>query len=386
MLTSAFSRASRSYVSHAGSLEVLAWSDGGPDAADGGGQPAVAADGDDGAAVASARCGAAIGFVIFFMRRWMFVFRRRDDDDAPPSSSSSSSVAVAAAAATGTSPNAGACRLQYPSHPSAARDAQYRRRRGMYFAHPPATRASAATDASDAFSRRYAASHLGSDAMIARQLFAPCFSSYASSNRFRTSRSSSSESLCVTVAVPSVFLRPTVNCGVCRRYPAGGGSNARTCCVANKQLLVNGVPVTLKGVNRHEHDPLRGKCVDEASMRRDALMIKASNFNAVRAAHYPQTPRWYEICDEVGLYVVDEANIETHGMVCAGLPQPHSRLHLNASPSWRAAMLARVTRMVECNKNHACIFLWSLGNEAGMGPTFDLIGNLISLLRGVVGR
>ena len=79
----------------------------------------------------------------------------------------------------------------------------------------------------------------------------------------------------------------------------------------------------------------------------------------------------YEICDEVGLYVMDEANIETHGLV--SLPAPSNKLHLNASPEWRRALLARVTRMVESQKNHACIFMWSLGNESGVGPTHLLM-------------
>ena len=178
--------------------------------------------------------------------------------------------------------------------------------------------------------------------------------------------------------------------------------------------------VTLKGVNRHEHDETRGKAIDEESMRRDARLIKRANFNAVRCSHYPNATRWYdprhpptprshapsphhsafiagpspyrmplcatnghsesacvpcarvcfgryEICDEIGLYVIDEANIETHGLV--GLAPPLDRLHLNASPIWRKALLARVSRMVESNKNHPSIFMWSLGNEAGVGPT-----------------
>ena len=84
----------------------------------------------------------------------------------------------------------------------------------------------------------------------------------------------------------------------------------------------------------------------------------------------------YEICDEVGLYVMDEANIETHGLV--SLPAPSNKLHLNASPEWRRALLARVTRMVESQKNHACIFMWSLGNESGVGPTHLLMRQWIN--------
>jgi len=102
-------------------------------------------------------------------------------------------------------------------------------------------------------------------------------------------------------------------------------------------------------------------------MVRDILIMKAHNFNAVRCSHYPNAPRWYELCDELGLYVIDEANIETHGLV--SLPPPLNKLHLNASPAWRRALLSRFTRMVEAHKNHACICLWSLGNEAGFGPS-----------------
>ena len=142
---------------------------------------------------------------------------------------------------------------------------------------------------------------------------------------------------------------------------------ARDVRIEGKQLLVNGVPITFKGVNRHEHDEATGKVVTEDSMRRDILLMKAHNFNAVRCSHYPNAVRWYELCNELGMYVVDEANIETHGLVA--LPPPYSRLHLNASPEWRGALMERVSRMVERDKNFTCIVLWSLGNEAGVGPT-----------------
>ena len=141
--------------------------------------------------------------------------------------------------------------------------------------------------------------------------------------------------------------------------------------IHDKQLLLNGRPILLKGVNRHEHDETTGKVVSEASMVHDILLMKAHNFNAVRTAHYPNCQRWYELCDEYGLYVIDEANIETHGLV--GMHPPFNKLHLAASPLWRAAMLERLSRMVERDKNHACIFLWSLGNEAGTGPAHFLM-------------
>ncbi len=123
-------------------------------------------------------------------------------------------------------------------------------------------------------------------------------------------------------------------------------------------LHINGVPITIKGVNRHDHDPDRGKAVDYASMRRDIILMKQYNINAVRTSHYPNDPAFLDLCDELGLYVLDEANLETHGVW--GL--------LSNDPAWRHAFLERAIRMVERDKNHPCIFAWSLGNESGYGP------------------
>ncbi len=127
--------------------------------------------------------------------------------------------------------------------------------------------------------------------------------------------------------------------------------------VEGRDLLVNGQPVLLKGVNRHEHDDLRGKTVDEASMRADIELMKRFNLNAVRNAHYPCHPRWYELCDEYGLYVIDEANLETHGLY----------QRLCDDPEWTHAFVERGQRMVQRTKNHASVILWSLGNESGIG-------------------
>ncbi len=135
--------------------------------------------------------------------------------------------------------------------------------------------------------------------------------------------------------------------------------------IADGLLKVNGRPVTIRGVNRHEHDPEHGHVVSEASMLEDVRLMKQLNVNAVRTAHYPNVPRWYELADEHGLYVVDEANIESHGM---GF-EPGTTLA--GRPDWRGAHLDRTQRMVERDKNHASIVLWSLGNEAGDGPNFD---------------
>ena len=130
-------------------------------------------------------------------------------------------------------------------------------------------------------------------------------------------------------------------------------------------LTLNGRPITLRGVNRHEHDPDRAHVVDEESMIEDIRLMKQLNINAVRAAHYPNVPRWYELTDEYGLYVVDEANIESHGM---GF---EPGVTLAGRPDWLAAHMDRTVRMVERDRNHASIIIWSLGNEAGDGENFD---------------
>ncbi|KAK6271429.1 hypothetical protein POUND7_008527, partial [Theobroma cacao] len=132
---------------------------------------------------------------------------------------------------------------------------------------------------------------------------------------------------------------------------------------APKQLLVNGHPVVIRGVNRHEHHPRLGKTNIESCMVKDLVVMKQNNINAVRNSHYPQHPRWYELCDLFGIYMIDEANIETHGFDLSG----HVK-HLTQEPGWAAAMMDRVIGMVERDKNHACIFSWSLGNESGYGP------------------
>jgi beta-galactosidase len=138
----------------------------------------------------------------------------------------------------------------------------------------------------------------------------------------------------------------------------------RTSEVKNGRFLVNGVPVRLKGVNRHEHDPYTAHVISEESMRRDIEIMKQANINAVRTCHYPNDPRWYELCDAYGLYVIDEANIESHGMGYG----PRS---LAKNPDWGPAHLDRVVRMVERDKNHPSVVIWSLGNEAGDGVNFE---------------
>ncbi len=133
--------------------------------------------------------------------------------------------------------------------------------------------------------------------------------------------------------------------------------------IKNGLLRVNGKVVTLKGVNRHEHDPDTGHTVSTESMIRDIRLMKQFNINAVRTSHYPNDSRWYDLCDQYGLYVIDEANIESHGMGYG----PQS---LAKDPAWQKAHLHRTRRMVERDKNHPSIIIWSLGNEAGNGVNF----------------
>jgi len=130
------------------------------------------------------------------------------------------------------------------------------------------------------------------------------------------------------------------------------------------QLLVNGRPTLFRGVNRHEFDPDLGQVVTRERMIQDIRLMKQNNINAVRTCHYPNVPEWYALCDEYGLYLIDEANIESHGM-------GYGARTLAKAPTWAAAHLDRTVRMVERDKNHPSVIEWSLGNEAGMGPNFE---------------
>ena len=141
----------------------------------------------------------------------------------------------------------------------------------------------------------------------------------------------------------------------CEAYQVG----FRVVEITDGQLKVNGEPLLIRGVNRHEHHPEKGHAVSREDMLLDIKLLKQNNFNAVRTAHYPNHPEWYELCDQYGLYVVDEANIETHGQF------PMSRLSNDAS--WLSAYMRRMTRMIERDKNHPSIIIWSLGNESGIG-------------------
>lgn len=131
--------------------------------------------------------------------------------------------------------------------------------------------------------------------------------------------------------------------------------------LGNRELLINGKPVMIKGVNRHEWDDTTGKVIDLEGMIRDIVTMKQHNFNAVRTSHYPNDPVWYDLCDEYGLYLVDEADIESHDFLWS----------ICRDPRYASQFLERVLRMVERDKNHPSIIAWSLGNESGYGPNHD---------------
>ncbi len=137
--------------------------------------------------------------------------------------------------------------------------------------------------------------------------------------------------------------------------------------IKDGQLLVNGMPVLIKGVNRHEHDEYTGHVISHKLMEKDIALMKQYNINAVRTCHYPDDPYWYELCDKYGIYLIDEANIESHGMGY----RPDRTLGNN--PAWKKAHLDRVKRMVERDKNHPSVIIWSMGNEAGDGVNFDTV-------------
>lgn len=145
----------------------------------------------------------------------------------------------------------------------------------------------------------------------------------------------------------------------------------RTVATSSKgELLINGVPVKLKGVNRHDSHPKYGWTVTEADMRRDLVLMKQHNINCVRTSHYPNHPEFYELCDYYGMYVVDECDIETHGVNAALGNSPASAPEIVGNEKWLPAMLDRMARMVERDKNSPSIIMWSMGNEAQFGENF----------------
>jgi len=130
----------------------------------------------------------------------------------------------------------------------------------------------------------------------------------------------------------------------------------------NGNMLVNGVPIMIKGVNRHDHHPDLGKAVPLDSMIEDILLMKRHNINAVRTSHYPNDTRFYDLCDHYGLYVIDETDLECHGFATVD-----NWNWTSDDPEWEDAYVDRMVRMVERDKNHPCVIIWSLGNEAGFG-------------------
>lgn len=144
---------------------------------------------------------------------------------------------------------------------------------------------------------------------------------------------------------------------------AGANVGFRKIEIRNGQLLINGEPVRLRGVNRHEMDPDRGHAVTYEQMMQDITLMKQANINAVRGCHYPNDSRWNDLCDRYGLYMIDEADLETHGL----------RGALASDPQWHAAFLDRAVRLAERDKNHPSVIFWSMGNEAGYGPNFAAI-------------
>ncbi|RYX80801.1 DUF4981 domain-containing protein [bacterium] len=141
----------------------------------------------------------------------------------------------------------------------------------------------------------------------------------------------------------------------------------RTVELGDRELLLNGRPVMMKGVNRHEWNDTTGKVLTTEEMRHDIVVMKQHGFNAIRTSHYPNDERFYDLCDELGMWVIDEADIETHDFL----------KFLCQDARYASAFLERGLRMVERDKNHPCIFAWSLGNESGYGPNHDAMAGWI---------
>ena len=160
---------------------------------------------------------------------------------------------------------------------------------------------------------------------------------------------------------PDLYTLVVTVCG-----PSGPESSAyrvgfRSVQIRDRQLLINGKPVLIKGVNRHDHDELTGKTVSREAMEQDIQLMKRCNINAVRTSHYPNDPYWLDLCDRYGLYVIDEANIEAHDFY-------HQ---LCDDARYERAFVERVRNMVQRDKNHPSVIAWSLGNESGYGTNHD---------------
>ena len=145
--------------------------------------------------------------------------------------------------------------------------------------------------------------------------------------------------------------------------------------IESGRLLLNGTPITLRGVNRHDTHPDLGHVTPRAHMLRDIILMKQHNINCVRTSHYPNDPYWLDLCDEYGLYVVDEADLEAHGFGIGG-----DWGELSKTPAWREAFVDRAERLVRRDKNHPSVILWSLGNESGYGPNHHAMIDTIRAL------
>lgn len=140
--------------------------------------------------------------------------------------------------------------------------------------------------------------------------------------------------------------------------------------IRDSQLMVNGVPVEVHGVNMHEHHPVNGHAIDEETMMKDIRTMKQNNINAVRTSHYPQPPLWYDLCDRYGIMLVDEANIEAHGLGVWNISEEAKKTHPGHAAMWHDAILDREKSLVERDKNHPSVIVWSLGNETSNGVNF----------------
>ncbi len=151
----------------------------------------------------------------------------------------------------------------------------------------------------------------------------------------------------------------------------------RTVSIDAGQLCVNGTAITIYGVNRHEHDPDRGRYQSDELLESDLALLAASNINAVRTSHYPNDERFYDLCDRFGLYVMDEANVEAHGQVHHEGRAAEAGLVPANDPLFTDAFVARGERMARRDRNHPCIIAWSLGNESSFGPNHRAMASAI---------
>ncbi|MRN52201.1 glycoside hydrolase family 2 TIM barrel-domain containing protein [Paenibacillus monticola] len=160
----------------------------------------------------------------------------------------------------------------------------------------------------------------------------------------------------------------------------------RDLVIAEGRMLVNGQPIIIKGVNRNEFDAKSGFVTAVEAMEQDIIRMKQHNINTVRLSHYPNDSRWLDLCDRYGLYVIDEADLETHGFALTGervnqeipgFARGAAESFLSKHPDWREAYIDRARRMVERDKNHPCVIVWSLGNESGYGPNHDAMAEWV---------